>query len=132
MTQDDAKLIKRAYAVRKWDSAMGRERSETRIPYLEEELADRIEALSAEVKRLDKELSGQRDNTVRWFEENRQAEAECLKLRTELEAAHEALTSTATLRQFGLCWCDTIAGIYCVGQEKCKKARAALKAREGK
>ena len=31
--------------------------------------------------------------------------------------------------QFGEpCWCDTLAGLYCVGQDKCKQAKAALRA----
>lgn len=38
----------------------------------------------------------------------------------------DALIGTSTIRQFGLCWCDTISGMYCVGQPQCRDAHAAL------
>lgn len=50
-----------------------------------------------------------------------------LRLAEQGEAAREALRGMAKLSQFGeLCWCRTIAGHYCVGQEQCKRAAAAL------
>jgi hypothetical protein len=39
------KLVERLRSRRKWDSARGMERAESPFPYLEEEAADRIEAL---------------------------------------------------------------------------------------
>jgi hypothetical protein len=41
----------------------------------------------------------------------------------ELTAALRALGVT---RQFGLCWCRTLAGWYCVGQSHCRAAARAL------
>jgi len=37
-----------------------------------------------------------------------------------------ALLGVAKTRQFGPCWCDTIAGMYCAGQDECHAAAAAL------
>jgi HAMP domain-containing protein len=44
------KLVERLRSRRKWDSARGMERAESPFPYLEEEAADRIEELEAQVK----------------------------------------------------------------------------------
>jgi hypothetical protein len=45
----------------------------------------------------------------------------------EAEAeAKRALLALAKDCQFGPCWCNTIAGWYCVGQKECKAARKAV------
>lgn len=38
----------------------------------------------------------------------------------------DALMSVSKKRQFGPCWCDTLAGTYCVGQEQCKEAKRVM------
>lgn len=43
-----------------------------------------------------------------------------------LREVEAALRGVSTKRQFGPCWCDTVAGLYCVGQPRCEKAQAAL------
>jgi len=46
------------------------------------------------------------------------------------KSLHEALMACVVMEknQFGEpCWCRTIAGLYCVGQDQCKKAKLALK-----
>lgn len=58
-----------------------------------------------------------------------QAKADAAKLyelACKLERVEEALRALGRERQFGLCWCNTIAGTYCVGQPQCKAATAAL------
>ena len=53
---------------------------------------------------------------------------------TKIERSNAALVAAlkalAKKRQFGLCWCNTIAGTYCVGQQQCDDAAAAIKAAE--
>ncbi len=51
---------------------------------------------------------------------------------TPTEALVAALLALSKQRQFGPCWCDTIAGVYCVGQPQCRQAEEAIKVVEGK
>jgi hypothetical protein len=48
------------------------------------------------------------------------------RLCAEVRQLREALLACSRPRQFGPCWCDTLAGLYCVGQEQCRAARKAL------
>jgi hypothetical protein len=52
-------------------------------------------------------------------------EAESARLRERVAELEAALLGVADDRQFGPCWCDTMAGMYCVGQEQCRKAKEA-------
>jgi hypothetical protein len=49
-----------------------------------------------------------------------------LALCVEVRQLREALLACSRPRQFGPCWCDTLAGLYCVGQKQCRAARKAL------
>lgn len=56
--------------------------------------------------------------------------ADAMKTADELATA---LEEAGKNRQFGLCFCQTINGTYCVGQDQCKNVLKALaKYREGK
>lgn len=51
--------------------------------------------------------------------------AELEREREELREALVGVTGRAS-EKHRLCWCSTIAGLYCVGQPKCRAAHAAL------
>jgi hypothetical protein len=47
-------------------------------------------------------------------------------LRGHVDELTAALRALGVTRQFGLCWCRTLAGWYCVGQSHCRAAARAL------
>jgi hypothetical protein len=48
------------------------------------------------------------------------------KAEARIATLEAALGGVSHDRQFGPCWCNTIAGLYCVGQDECKAAAADL------
>ncbi len=60
-------------------------------------------------------------------ESNQTKSAELMKLMELVELAEKALLALGKKRQLNkLCYCNTIAGIYCVRQEQCVLAQEAL------
>jgi len=64
-----------------------------------------------------------------WVSELAKAESQATTAERRLQEMAKALRSLGKEQQFAgqLCWCDTAADLYCVGQPQCKQAQAALR-----